>query len=194
MANLNNSKIIVGSEVLMDLTADTVTPENLLRGKTAHNKAGAPIVGTCDYDSNTTNDTASADEILVGQTAHAGGALVTGSMPNNGAVHLELQGKNTPVQIPQGYHDGSGIVAMNAADAAKLIPENIRQGVEILDVVGSMTGTEDVKLTTGSVTPSLESQVVLPPDGFHGYSQLTVEAIPITRTENAAGGITVTIG
>lgn len=39
MATLNGN-------VLFDLTQDTVTPETLLEGITAHDKTGAPIVGT----------------------------------------------------------------------------------------------------------------------------------------------------
>ena len=34
------NKVEIGGEVKLDLTADTVTPENLLSGATAHNAAG----------------------------------------------------------------------------------------------------------------------------------------------------------
>lgn len=40
------SKVIYGEDTLMDLTADTVTPETLAAGTTAHNAAGEPVVGT----------------------------------------------------------------------------------------------------------------------------------------------------
>lgn len=41
------SKIaLANGEVLIDLTADTVTPETLAEGVTAHNAAGEPIIGT----------------------------------------------------------------------------------------------------------------------------------------------------
>lgn len=40
------SKIIYGGNVLIDLTADTVTADALLSGTTAHDKAGNLIVGT----------------------------------------------------------------------------------------------------------------------------------------------------
>lgn len=40
------NKIIVNNETKLDLTADTVTPETLASGATAHDKTGAPIVGT----------------------------------------------------------------------------------------------------------------------------------------------------
>lgn len=41
------NKVIYGSDTLIDLTSDTVTPETLRYGYTAHNKAGELIIGTC---------------------------------------------------------------------------------------------------------------------------------------------------
>ena len=43
---MGNSKVIFGGETVIDLTEDTVTPEKLARGATAHNAAGNLIVGT----------------------------------------------------------------------------------------------------------------------------------------------------
>ena len=40
------SKVIFGNETLIDLTADTVTPEMLAEGYTAHDASGAIIIGT----------------------------------------------------------------------------------------------------------------------------------------------------
>ena len=41
----NNKVQLSDGTVLLDLTGDTVTPENLLSGATAHNAAGEPISG-----------------------------------------------------------------------------------------------------------------------------------------------------
>lgn len=41
-----NNKIVFGGEVLIDLTTDTVTPETLAEGITAHDKSGRLIIGT----------------------------------------------------------------------------------------------------------------------------------------------------
>lgn len=43
MANVN--KVIVNGETIVDLTSDTVTPETLLEGSTAHDSSGASITG-----------------------------------------------------------------------------------------------------------------------------------------------------
>lgn len=40
------NKVVYGDEVLMDVSKDTVTPETLAQGVTAHNADGDPIVGT----------------------------------------------------------------------------------------------------------------------------------------------------
>ena len=40
------NKVIYGGNTLIDLTEDTITPNKLLYGYTAHDKAGNPIVGT----------------------------------------------------------------------------------------------------------------------------------------------------
>lgn len=44
------NKVIVGNEVKVDLTGDTVTVSSLASGTTAHNAAGDPIVGTMPTD------------------------------------------------------------------------------------------------------------------------------------------------
>lgn len=40
------NKVEFGNQTIMDLTGDSVSPENLLEGETAHDASGAPIVGT----------------------------------------------------------------------------------------------------------------------------------------------------
>lgn len=194
MSNKKISKIIYGGNVLIDLTSDTVTESALLTGYTAHGADGEEINGSCSFDSDTSEDTAVASEVLLGKTAHVRGALVTGSMPNRGGVAGTLSTKDSVYTIQNGYHDGSGTVGINNSEKAKLIPENIRQGVTVLGVIGSMSGTEDVNAQTRSVTPSTTAQTVLPETGYNYLSQVNVAAIPYATAENSAGGLTVTIG
>ena len=194
MANQYKSKIIFDGNVLIDLTADTITAADLASGKTAHDKSGAPITGTNTFDSNTSNDTATASEILATKTAHARGTALTGTMPNNGAVTGTITAIDGEYTIPQGYHDGSGKVAINATEQSKLVAENIRQGVTILGVEGTMSGSEDVNAQSKTVTPSATAQTVTPDTGYNYLSQVTVNAIPYSESDNSAGGVTVTIG
>lgn len=189
-----NSKIIYGGQVLIDLTADTVTEATLLEGATAHGKDGELVTGTCTYDSDTSNDTVAEAEILSGKTAHARGALLTGKMTNNGAVNVKITGKDDSVQIAQGYHDGSGTAAIDDAEKAKLIASNIRAGVSILGVTGSMSGAEGITAQAKEVVSGIVDQTVTPDSGYTYLSQVVVKAIPYVESNNAAGGTTVTIG
>lgn len=190
------SKVIYGGNTLIDLTSDTVEASKLLNGYTAHGKDGELITGSCAYDVDSSEATATAAEILAGKTAAVGGSIVTGSMTNNGAVAGTISTKEEVYTVPQGYHDGSGTVQIDSTEQAKIIAENIREGVTILGVEGSMSGTEDANAQSKTVTPSTSSQEVLPDteSGYNYLASVTVEAIPYAETANAAGGTTVTIG
>lgn len=192
--NTYNSKVIFNGEVLMDLTGDTVTPAQLLKGITAHGKDGAPITGTCDWDAATGDATAAAAEILTGKTAYVKGKKVTGTMPNRGAVAGKISTKAGAYTVPQGYHDGSGKVTIDSTEQAKLIPTNIRNGVTVLGVEGTMSGSEDMKPQSKSVTPKASAQTVLPDEDYNCLSQVEVAAIPYAVSDNTSGGKTVTIG
>ena len=195
MANSYNNKVVLASgEVLIDLTGDTVDAAHVLDGFTFHDKSGAPVTGTCTYDSDTSDDTAAVGEILSGKTAHARGALLTGTMPNNGAQMGSISTKEQEVIIAQGYHDGSGKVSILADEQAKLIPSNIREGITILGVEGTMSGSESVVAQARSVTPKFTQQVISPEDGYTHLSQVTVYPITVSYSDNSAGGKTVTIG
>lgn len=190
-----NSKIVLGNgEVLMDLTADTVKADKLLKGYTAHGADGEVMTGTCTFDADTQDANAADSEILAGKTAYVKGSKKTGTMKNNGAVAGKISTKTGKYTVPQGYHDGSGTVQIDSTEQAKLIPDNIRDGVTILGVQGKMSGSEGVKPQSKTVTPSFEEQVILPDAGYTHLSQVTVAAITISITDNSAGGKTVTIG
>lgn len=187
------SKVVYGNNVLIDLTADTVLPEHLIKGYTAHGADGEPITGTNDWDSNTQDATAADSEILSGKSAYVKGTKKTGTMPNNGAVSGNISTKDGVYNVPKGYHDGSGKVQIDSAERTKLIPSNIREGVTILGVLGTMDGSEDVKSQVKEATPTTAEQVILPDAGYTHLSQVTVKPIPYVESDNSAGGKTVTI-
>ncbi len=187
------NKVVYGSTVLIDLTSDTVTADKILTKYTAHDASGAAIIGTCEYDVNSQDATVAVAEMLTGKTAYARGAKLEGTMPNNGAVSLTISKVTDEVSIAQGYHDGSGKVKILDTEMAKLIASNIKQGITILGVTGSLEPSSSVKVHAKTVTPTTASQTVLPDTGYDYLSQVTVNAIPYVETENSAGGTTVTI-
>lgn len=188
------SKVVFGNTVLIDLTADTVTADKILSSYTAHDAKGDTITGTCEFDVNSQDATVKVAEILSGKTAYARGTKLTGTMPNNGAVSLSISTVDQEVSIAQGYHDGSGTVSILGTEQAKLIASNIKQGITILGVTGTLEPSSAIKVHAKTVTPSLKSQTVLPDSGYDYLSQVTVAAIPYSESDNSAGGITITIG
>lgn len=187
------NKVVYGNTVLIDLTADTITADKILANYTAHDATGAIITGTCDYDVNSQDATVTVAEMLTGKTAYARGTRLTGTMPNNGAVSLTISDVTDEVAIAQGYHDGSGKVKILDTEAAKLIASNIKQGITILGVTGTLEPSSAIKVHAKTVTPAATAQTVLPDTGYDYLSQVTVNAIPYVETTNSAGGITVTI-
>ena len=188
------SKVVYGGNTLIDLTGDTVTAEQLKKGYKAHGADGELITGTCEHDANTQDATAADTEILLGETAYVRGNKITGKMKNNGAVSGKISTKAGKYTVPQGYHDGSGTVQIDSTEQAKIVPANIREGVTILGVAGTMSGKEGEVAQEKTVTPSPQAQTVVPDEGYTCLSSVKVNAIPYVETDNSAGGKTVTIG
>lgn len=81
--------------------------------------------------------TASASAVLNGNTfTSTAGANIEGNMPNNGAASIQLSDL-TAKSVTAGYYSG-GTAKIADAEAAKIIPENIKKGVTILGVEGTM--------------------------------------------------------
>ena len=187
------NKVIYGTQVLIDLSGDTVTADKLLSGITAHGKDGSLLEGACTFDVDSQDSTAAVAEILSGRTAYARGTKLTGIMPDNASISGEISTADGQYAVPQGYHDGGGKVGIAAVERAKLISGNIKAGVTVLGVTGTYGG-ESIKAQSKTVTPATAQQTVQPDTGYDYLASVTVAAIPYTEAENSAGGTTVTIG
>lgn len=183
------NKVIYGGQTLIDLTSDTVTASDVLKNVTFHLPSGASGVGSCEYDVDSSNCTAVVAEVLTGETFAKGGVVLTGTMPNRGAISATISSL-TPYTVQNGYHDGSGTVSV---DTTNISAGNIKSGVTILGVEGEYTG-ESITTQSKTVTPTSSQQVITADQGYDYLAQVTVNAIPYTETDNAAGGKTVTIG
>lgn len=192
------SKVIYAGQTLIDLTNDTVEASKLLKGLKAHGADGELVTGTCTFDADTKDATVKEAEMLDGKTAYKNGVKITGTMPNRGGNNVVINAVQDVEMAPiaRGFYDGSGYAIIDPVEEAKIIPANIREGVTILGVSGTMSGTEDAKAEAVEITPAAEAQTRLPDSskGYNYISQVVVKAIPYNEAANNAGGTTVTIG
>ena len=189
------NKVVFGSQTLIDLTSDTLSNTNqLASGITAHDRTGAIITGTNTNDADTSDGTMAASELLYGEVGYSNGNRIVGTMPNNGSNNVTVTSKSGN-SIPAGYYDGTGKAVIDSSSATALIANNIREGVTILGVLGTMSGSENVKATTLSATPYTTAQTWVPSDlgDYNSFSQVNVAAIAYTESSNAYG-LTATIG
>lgn len=114
-------------------------------------------------------------------------------MPNNAAKNYTVSDLNDQ-SITMGFYDGSGKISIDSTEKAKIVPANIKNGVSILGVQGTMTGQEDLNIQSKNVTPNFTVQTILPDDGYDYLAQVMVRPIPMTESANTAGGLTLTIG
>jgi hypothetical protein len=95
--------------------------------------------------------TAQASDVLTGKTIGTENGIVTGTMPNRGAINQTLTTQGGSYTIPSGYHNGSGKVT---ASFANLVAGNIKSGVNIGGVVGTLNAlNRHVIFSEGELPP-----------------------------------------
>ena len=92
--------------------------------------------GTAKFYDASQTDVAAAD-VLSGKVYVGASGEDTGTMTNNGATGGDITTKAGSVTIPAGFTSG-GTVQISAAEQAKVIAGNIKQGVTLLGVAGSL--------------------------------------------------------
>jgi len=98
-----------------------------------------PLVGggTAKFLETSDADITSGD-VLYGKIGYNASGSVTGSMANNGSVSGDISTKSGTVVVPAGYTSG-GTVAIDSTEQDKIIATNIKSGVTILGVLGTLT-------------------------------------------------------
>lgn len=150
--------------------SDTILPGGYYSGITIT----PPMVDIADY----TQGTATADEILSGETAYINGSEVTGTMANQGAKTASLNAGGS-YTIPKGYHNGTGKVTANSlasqtdgTAAATDILSGATAYVDGVKITGTMTnqGSKTASLNAG------ESYTI--PKGYHnGSGKITANSL-----------------
>lgn len=189
------NKVVYGNQTLIDLTSDTLSAASQIQsGIVAHLRTGETVTGTNTKDADTSDGTMAASELLYGEVGYSNGNRIVGAMPNNGSNNVTVTSKSGTT-IPAGYYDGTGKAVIDSSSSTALVANNVREGVTILGVLGTMSGSEDMKATSLSVTPYTTSQSFVPSDlgDYNAITSVTVAAITYTETANSYG-LTATIG
>lgn len=187
------NKVIYGGNTLIDITDTTALADKVLDGFYFYGRDGVKTEGTCTYNADTSDATATASDILSGSSAYVNGNKINGAMVNNGSVSGTISTVAGQYTIPIGYHDGSGKVQISSTEQGKIIDSNIKSGITILGVTGTYSGEAVAVEANKNATPSSSSQVITPSTGYDYLAQVTVAAIPYAETANTYG-TTVTIG
>lgn len=188
------SKVVYDGETLIDLTNDTITASDVINSKTFHLSDGTTGTGTCTYDADTSDATATAAEILASKTAYKNGTKLTGTMTNKGGANVTVTSK-AGTTIPSGYYDGSGKAVIDSTSATNLVAGNIKNGITILGVEGTLTPESQIEVGPATATPTTSQQVITAASLSYDYiTQVTVAPIPYSEALNGSGGYTATIG
>lgn len=112
---------------------------------------------------------ATAGEILNGKTCTSvAGLNIVGTMPNNGAAAIQLSDL-TAKPVTAGYYSG-GTAKVADAEAAKIIPENIKKGVTILGVEGTMEAGGDYNIAATTNADGTQNLAITDAAGGSGSS------------------------
>lgn len=187
MAN-NINKVILGSEVLLDLTADTVTAAKMLKNTTAHDKSGSSITGTIP--------TKTSSDMTVS------GAVVTapaGYYASGQSKRVASGTQGTPSAVKE-ISDGVATVTPSCTDITGYVVGQTKTGTPVtVDVSELVSGTVDITENNTTVDVSryqyANISIFIPPTPPSQIEELTVTANGYYhKTMGGYNPVTVNVG
>lgn len=158
------------------------------------------------------NDTATVNDIAAGKTAHINGVQVTGAVPTAASLtktsnQIEDMIGESKVKASAIVTDGTLLSAgaeidinmpyANLASAIGITAAKIAKNNTILGIEGIADSlTPSIEDYTGdyTVTPKINTNIILATQNKRMTSNLTVNSIPISIVSNDSGGETLIIG
>lgn len=160
------NKVIYGSDVLIDLTSDTVTSELLAAGETAHDASGKKIVGSATFKSGIPNG-GTIGQVLakISDTDGDAGWFDIHKLPNN------------KWYLPEGILEDQVIAAY----------QFVGRGSEAEALININEGTKYSLTENGTVTWNSETGFYLPAENSNGFSQTVLNNLYSNAKTGAFG-------
>lgn len=191
-----NNKIVYGDQTLIDLTSDTVTPETLAMGETAHSASGAQIVGTMSPSGGTHITPSNSPPVALtsgdSYIADANGYAISSynnKTPSNSSPPVIVSG-----EIDKIGGNGYAISSYNDITPSNLSPVSLTPG-EIYKIGGSggyaIKSYKTKTITAGGIPVPVRNGEIDKIAGSNGYlidSYATIR--PTTSGEYFAYGMT----
>lgn len=159
------------------LQSKTVTPtkaqQNVTPDAGYYGLSDVTVAAIPEVYQDVSSVTAGAADVLTGKiVVDADGKLVTGSMPNNGAVAKVLTVEDSSYTVPKGYHDGTGTISVSVEEQSA-IPSKSAQTVLPTEgkVLSSVTvaaipaAYQDVTGVTAAAADVLSGKKIVTADG-----------------------------
>ena len=158
--------------------ANAITGKGVATASDATFATMATNINAIKVGIDTSGATASVSDILTGKTAGVGGAIITGTMTNNGAVNMSLAVNGT-YTIPSGYHNGSGKVTQSITTkaAATYTPSDSIQTIAASQYLSGVQTISAVPTETKTTTAGTSATTVSRTSGKY-MTSVTVNPTP----------------